>query len=195
MRLNNREAGTMLTLGGWQDYLRMFLWAAALGAVGGLAYELLQSRRRQTGMFERPRTVGKGRAISYWDFGGFASLLIGAVAAVAALWVFPPEVVVKVGADGASETTRQWDVVKLVGLSLVIGSAGATFLGSLQARALALVKTEEAAKTKAVADSQLSSIADAANAGAGSEEVARLADAARKAVDTTSNGNPSADDI
>lgn len=180
----------MVVLDGWADYSRMFALAAILGAVGGLAYELMQARRRQTGMFERPRTVGGRGRIGYWDFGGFASMLIGAVAAAAALWIFPPEVLVEMAANGATTTTRQWDIVKLVGLSLIVGSAGASFLSAMQARALALVKTEEAATTHRVAKAQIDTIEAEVKSGADVAAVTGLAKAARQAIDSTSYGNP-----
>lgn len=180
----------MVVLDGWTDYIRLFALAAVLGAVGGLAYELMQARRRQTGMFERPRTVGGNGRIGYWDFGGFASMFIGAVAAAAAIWIFPPEVVIKAAANGDTTTTRQWDIVKLVGLSLIVGSAGASFLSALQARALALVKTQEAATTQKVAKAQIDTIEAEVKGGADAAAVKGLARAARKAIDSTRNGNP-----
>jgi hypothetical protein len=180
----------MIVLNGWQDYTRMFALATILGVVGGLAYELMQTRRRQTGMFELPRRVGGKGRIGYFDFGGFASMIVGAVAAVAAIWVFPPEVMVETAADGATTTTRHWDIVKLVGLSLIVGSAGASFLGALQARALAQVKTQEAAATQRVAKAQIDTIEAEVKGGADTGAVTSLAKAARKAIDSTSSGNP-----
>lgn len=181
----------MVVLKGWQDYTRMFVLAAVLGAVGGLAFELMQARRRQTGMFERPRSVGGSGRIGYWDLGGFASMIVGAVAAAAAIWIFPPEVLVKTAASGAVlSTTRQWDIVKVVGLSLIVGSAGASFLDALQARALAQVKTQEAAATQRVAKAQVDTIEAEVKSGADAAAVTGLAKAARSAIDSTSNGNP-----
>src|SRR5688572_23361121 len=97
-------------------------------------------RRGRTGLIERPMKVGKG----YVDLGVFASAIVGAVAAVAALWIFPPEIT-NVTADGTTTTTTRYDIVKVVGLSLIVGSAGGSFLIAMQARALALVKAEQAA--------------------------------------------------
>lgn len=180
----------MVVLDGWRDYAGLFGLAAILGAVGGLAFELIQARRRQTGMFERPRKVGgRDGQIGYWDFGGFASMLIGAVAAAAAVWIFPPEITTKT-VEGITTTTRQWDIVKLVGLSLVIGSAGGSFLSALQARALALVKTQEAATTQKVARAHIDSMEAEVKKGADTAAVAGLARAARRAIDSTSDGNP-----
>ena len=137
--------GPVFALDEFQDYALMFILAAALGAVGGLSYELMLTRRRETGMFERPRVIEDGRAVSFWELGGFASIIVGAVSAVAALWVFPPELVIETAVDGVTSATRQLDLVKVVGLSVVVGSAGASFLGSLQSRALTAVKSPEAA--------------------------------------------------
>jgi phosphotransferase system glucose/maltose/N-acetylglucosamine-specific IIC component len=95
----------MIELKDWQDYLPVFALAAVLGAVGGLAYELLQSRRGQTGLIEAPHK-GPGK---YWDSGWVGSVIVGAIAAVAALWVFPPEVSTTVAAAGKSSTITQYD--------------------------------------------------------------------------------------
>ena len=183
----------MVEVSGWKSWVFMFGLAAILGAVGGLAYELMQTRRRQTGMFEIPRRVGADGRIGYWDLGGFASMVIGAVAAVASLWIFPPEAVrvIKAGVTPA----RQWDVVKLVGLSLIVGSAGASFLSALQARAIAIVKTQEAATTRKVAKAGINTIEAGAKAGADHTVLASLTESAKRSIDSSTDGNPDGADF
>jgi len=68
------------------DYVALFVTAAILGGVGGLVFELLQSRYGHTGWIELPgRSRGRFR-----DWGVWANVLVGAVAAMAE-WVFPPQ--------------------------------------------------------------------------------------------------------
>jgi hypothetical protein len=184
----------------WQDYTLLFALAAFLGAVGGLAYELMQTRRGQTGQVELPRKAGGGR---YRDWGVWANIVIGAVAAVAALWVFPPEIETTVSESrpretrtegetgeptpggGTSETTIEYDIIKVVGLSLIVGSAGSSFLSALQARALARVKEQEAEITRRVATDQIQTLEDEIQSGGSQESLAAAARTARSAVEAT----------
>src|SRR5215213_1367116 len=148
------------------DYVWLFVVAGLLGATGGLAYELMQSRLGDTGMVERPT-----RKPGYLDLGFWASLLIGAIAAVAALWVFPPEANTTVEQGGRTTTTTEYDLIKLVGLSLIIGSAGSSFLTALQARALARVKAQEAEITRRVANEQIAVLEEQVEAGTPSAQI------------------------
>jgi hypothetical protein len=169
----------MIDLNGTSDYILLFALATALGGIGGLVYELLLSRRGQVGMIEVPHTVQGGRFI---DLGVWASVIIGAIAAVAALWIFPPDVKTVVDAAGKSSTTTEYDIVRVVALSLIIGSAGSSFLSALQARALALVKDQEAKQTTAVAQAQLDQVKVAAAGGASGSELAAKVDSAKAAI-------------
>jgi hypothetical protein len=135
--------------------------------------------------------VGKG----YVDLGAFASALIGAIAAVAAIWIFPPEVVTIVSEAGITTTTRQYDIVKVVGLSLIVGSAGGSFLTAMQARALALVKSEQVEATQRVATRQMDALKEKVNEGASPEVLAASVDSARAAINSTAQGNPSEEDF
>jgi hypothetical protein len=151
------------------DYVALFATAAILGGVGGLVYELLQSRYGQTGWVELP---GRSRG-RYRDWGVWANVLVGAVAAMAALWAFPPQTQTIIAANAATTTTTtEYNIIDLVGLSLIIGSAGSSFLSSLQARAMARLKEQEATMAREVANSQLETIKDeltAASRAAGSD--------------------------
>jgi hypothetical protein len=180
----------VIVLDGWQDYARLFALAALLGAVGGLVFELLQTVRGRTGLIEKPARVGR----SHVDLGVIASVIVGAVAAVAALWIFPPEVSTSVVVDGTTTRTTHYDLIKVVGLSLVIGSAGGSFLAAMQARALALVKSEQASTTKRVANDQLATIEAQIESGASPANLAGAVTAAKAAVAATGDsgpGNPS----
>lgn len=185
----------MVVLNGWADYTKLFVLAAVLGSIGGLTFELLQTVRGRSGLLERRGPFGK----NHYDLGYLASMIVGAVAAVAAIWVFPPEVKLTVAANGATTTTNQFDIVKVVGLSLIIGSAGGSFLVAMQARALALVKTEQAAQTKRVATGQLDEIEKKIESGATSEALAASVSSAKSAIAATGasspNGNPLENDF
>lgn len=177
----------MVELNGFWDYLGLFGLAAVLGGVGGLAYELLQTRRGQTtGWIEVPHNVDRGR---FQDWGVLGSVVIGAIAAVAALWVFPPESNAAVVA-GKVVTTTKYDVVKVVGLSLIIGSAGSSFLAALQARALALVKAQEAKQTQQVAQTQLDDVKKAVESGVPHDQLAQKIDSAKAAVRSLQDSGP-----
>jgi hypothetical protein len=177
----------MIELSGFWDYLGLFGLAAVLGALGGLAYELMQARRGQTGQIEVPRAVPGGR---YRDWGLWANMIIGAIAAVAALWVFPPEIRTSVDAAARTVTTTEYDVIKVVGLSLIIGSAGSSFLSAMQARALALVKDQEAKQTRKVAEEQIEAVKRSVESGAPTVEVAARLDSAKTAVTSLRDSGP-----
>jgi hypothetical protein len=109
------------------NWIVMLLVAASLGALGGLAYELLH-RGRKTDE----------------HLGWITSPVVGAAAALAILYFFPPQIpTVTVAEDGTTTTTYVYDVVKLVALSLIAGSAGGTLLIAMQARVVAQVKEQE----------------------------------------------------
>lgn len=153
----------MLVLAETVNYVGLFVLAAILGGVGGLVYELLQTRAGGPGLVEWP-SKGSG---PYRDWGVFANIIVGAVAAVAALWVFPPETSTVISEQsGEATTTIRYSLIDVVGLSLIIGSAGSSFLSSLQARALARVKEQQAAATQEVAAGQIASLEKKIDAGA-----------------------------
>lgn len=160
----------MIDLNDTVDYVYMLLIAAGLGAIGGLGAELLLKRGDNTGTLLLPSrlTGSQGQLL---EIGFPSSLIIGAIAAVAILYFFPP-VVATVAAGkngGAPTTTHQYDVVKLVALSLIVGSAGPAFLSTAQSRltsALTAQKLETAVETGKNQLSQLMESATAAVPGA-----------------------------
>jgi hypothetical protein len=132
-----------------QDYVWLFVVAAAFGAVGGLAYELLLTRGQEVGGLERP---GKREGVKhYYDLGFFGSMFLGAVAAVAVSYFFTPEVLVTAEEEEAEVIKTQWQIVKVVPLSLIVGSAGGAFLSAMQARVLARLKEQEVEANKRTA--------------------------------------------
>ncbi len=148
----------MLTLETTGDYLLMVLIAAVGGLVGGLAAELLLSRDGQTGAFELP-----GRRTGLFDLGGFATLVVGAVAGVAILLVLPATAtVVTTAADGSTTTAASFDLVRLVATTLVAGSAGGSVLTALQSRVTAAINEARVEFVRATGEEQVDRVRDAA---------------------------------
>lgn len=148
----------MLTLETSGDYLLMVLIAAVGGLVGGLAAELLLSRDGQTGAFELP-----GRRTGLFDLGGFATLVVGAVAGVAILLVLPATAtVVTTEADGSTTTAASFDLVRLVATTLVAGSAGGSVLTALQSRVTAAINEARVEFVRATGEEQVDRVRDAA---------------------------------
>jgi hypothetical protein len=128
---------------GW-SYVLLFGTAAIMGGLGGLVYELLRPFRRRAGLLEVPSSFQR----SHLNLGFWSGIVVGAVAAMAALWAMPPETVIVNVVGEESTSTSSYDIVRVVGLSLIVGSAGGTFITALQARALLLIKNEELAAEK-----------------------------------------------
>lgn len=150
----------MITLANPADYVVVFVLAAVAGLLGGLAAELLLSRDGETGTFELPARKG-----AFFDLGGFAPLLIGAVVGVAILIVFPPETTIVTDADdGTSTAFRAYDTVRLVATSLVAGSAGGSVLSSLQSRVTAAVNESRVQLAVATGEQQLEQLRETATA-------------------------------
>lgn len=160
----------MVDLESVRDYVWLFTVAAAFGALGGLAYELLLTRGHEAGGLERP---GRREGVSnYYDLGFVGSMFLGAVAAIAVSYFFTPEVQVSVRDEGADVIRTQWQIVKVVPLSLIVGSAGGAFLSAMQARVLARLKEQEAEATKKTAQAVTEQLAT------GTKQVATMAAAA-----------------
>jgi hypothetical protein len=180
------------------DYVYMILITGGLGAIGGIGAELLLKRAGNTGTIEIP---GRLKGTRYVDIGFPASLILGAIAAIAILYFFPPvieKVTVSAG-GGQPTTTHEYDLVKLVALSLIVGSAGPAFLSTTQSRlmsALNAQKADTALKTSKTQFDQIAKSAKTAVAGAVQEAVAEhipdadsdtvkaVADAATESLET-----------
>jgi hypothetical protein len=152
----------VITLQSTADYVTIFALTAIAGMIGGLAAELLLTRGPDTGTFEFPKRKG-----DFFDFGGFASLLVGAVVGVAVLIVFPPQTTIVTNAvDGTTTTTTGYDIIRVTVTSLVAGSAGGSVLTGLQSRVLAAVNESRVQFTSETAQRQLDQMAAAAAAAA-----------------------------
>jgi hypothetical protein len=175
----------MVDLEGTFDYVLLFALAAALGAVGGLVYELTLTRGGQTGRLEYPHRTRRFR-----DLGYLANMILGAVAAIAALSVFPPDVKTSVDAAGQTVSTTEYDLVSVVALSLIIGSAGGGFLSAMQARTLALVNAQKTKQTEELATGQLDAVEDKVRSEAPTPEVIAQLTAAKKAIASVRDSGP-----
>ena len=106
----------MLTL---RDYVTMLSLAAVFGAVGGLVAQLMA--KQQAMMLNMPPR------------GGGADLLVGAAAAVIALYFLAP----------ITTRANAYDIIRLVASSLVVGTAGSTFITAALMQRLMAVKEQK----------------------------------------------------
>lgn len=141
----------MLDLNTLQEHAVFIGIAIVGGAFGGLIFELLQKRRGgATGAIEN-----WSRGASFIDLGWGASVLVGIAAAVIVNYLLAP-ITVHTADDGA--VTRTYDLIKLVGLSMLAGSAGPTIISSAQARLVAALESQRADTTQRVAEEGLSDV-------------------------------------
>jgi hypothetical protein len=98
------------------EFRLILILTLAFGALGGLVYELMVLQ----GSVEQPHRVQEGGWV--YDLGVIGRMLMGAMAAVAALFVISPE-----------------DAYKLVAVSVVAGASASAIFKSLQARVEAMV--------------------------------------------------------
>jgi hypothetical protein len=128
----------MIPLNTTMDTVLMLLIAGGVGLIGGIAAAFLETRRPGV-----PANCGWKKFIG--------SVFLGGVAAVAVLYFFPPEESVEV----AKKVVHQYNLTRLVAFALIVGSAGTSFLLTLQTRALALtaqarVETTEETATETI---------------------------------------------
>jgi hypothetical protein len=122
----------MVTIKGVHDTIIMMLVAAGVGAVAGLGAYVLQSK-------------SDGDKLEWTG-----SVLIGAIASLGVLYFLSPITKTAITLPaGAVKTTSQYDLLKLVSLSAIVGSAGRAFLASMQARATGLLNQKAVADVKA----------------------------------------------
>jgi hypothetical protein len=151
----------VVTLSSAHDYVVLFAVAAAFGGLGGIAYELAQTRASSdTGALELPWF----RGWRYFDLGFISSVILGAVAAVAISYFFTPEQQVAETVKGASVVVTKWQIVKVVPLSLIVGSAGGAFLEAMRARITSQLNAQAVVATQTVANQAVDQLTQAANA-------------------------------
>lgn len=141
----------MVTLSSPHDYVILFAFAGLFGSIGGIAYELTLTRKKKTGGLRVP-SFDRG---NYLQLGVVSSMFIGAVAAVAISYFFTPEVQVSTVVNGASVIQTKWQIVKVIPLSLIVGSSGGAFLDAMRSRALGELSAQKVATAQATARAQV----------------------------------------
>jgi hypothetical protein len=144
------------------DYVVLFALAALFGAIGGIAYELTLTRRKKTGALQFP-------SLDRWHYlqlGFLSSMLLGAVAAVAISYFFTPEVEVKSVVGGAAVIQTKWQIVKVIPLSLIVGSSGGAFLEAMRGRLLGELNAQKVATTQAAGKAAVKGVGRIAKAAA-----------------------------
>jgi uncharacterized membrane protein YeaQ/YmgE (transglycosylase-associated protein family) len=112
------------------------------GALGGLAAELMKTRRiagiDEEGGVERPAKLTP----RYTDWGAWATIILGIVAALIAMWAF--DLIDQVPKGGTATGNKdQYDIWEVVGVTLVAGFSASKLLTLLQERMLALLTAEQ----------------------------------------------------
>ena len=154
---------------GQPEFRVVLLVTLIFGAMGGLVYELLVLQ----GSVEQPHRVQEGGWV--YDLGVWGRMVMGSMAAVAALYVISPD-----------------DAYKLVAVAVVAGASASAIFKSLQSRVEAMVaqqavakaqdaaaqiaeKAEQMAQTLGIDDTGLSSTRGLRGPGAPSTEAERRA--------------------
>lgn len=131
--------------------------AVAGGLLGGLAAELLIARSDgQTGVLEIPhRRPSPEPGI---DIGFIAPMVVGVVAALAVLWLLPPETheVVQTNAAGDTSTTSEsfYSWVYVLAVALVAGTGGSAFIEQARQKANLLTKANVAETERNAAEQE-----------------------------------------
>jgi hypothetical protein len=153
--INHRRNQGMIPMVTLSDFVTMLVVAAVLGGVGGLVGQLMATLQLTPVPTSWP-------ALFTPPLGWIANPLVGAAAAVIALYFLAPITTTQtVQSDGSIVTTQTYDIIKLVALSLVVGTAGTTFIAAAQARILAAVNEQKVQTMEAVATSQVDIIGHA----------------------------------
>src|SRR5215211_2383872 len=119
----------MISLETSADWTWLLVLAAALGALGGLTYELIQIRRRNNEALNTASMLAQTNMP--WPASLIIGAVVGAVAALAVLYIFPPwTATVTEAANGTTTTDYRYDVIKLVSLAVIAGSAGESLLNA-----------------------------------------------------------------
>jgi hypothetical protein len=121
----------------------MLLVAFGVGLLGGVGAALLEWKKGQKEA-EDGDTPPKLGFLAV-----FASVVLGGIAAVAVLYFFPP--ITEVKNEAGELTERSYDLIKLVAFSLLVGTAGAAMLQSMQSRAVGQIEAGKANSEKVAA--------------------------------------------
>jgi hypothetical protein len=140
----------MEPLNGYSGFIGMFAAAIISGAIGGFVFELMPGNSDvHIGLLKIPG--GSKTGGNPINLGFLSNVLLGAVAAVAILYFFPPETqTITMNDKGVSQTSYSYDLIKLVALSLIVGSAGPSFLSSIQGRLTGALNAQKEADANVI---------------------------------------------
>jgi len=133
----------MIELNSTDDTVVMLLIAFGVGLLGGIGAALLEWKKGQK------EAEDGGTPPKLGPLAVFASVVLGGIAAVAVLYFFPP--IIEVKNEAGELTNRSYDLIKLVAFSLLVGTAGAAMLQSMQSRAVGQIEAGKANAEKATA--------------------------------------------
>jgi len=145
----------MLELRTAADHIPLLLIALVAGAFGGLIADLMLVHDKESGRFELPQRAGR-----FFDLGTVATILVGAAAAIVAIYIFPPETITREVGE-TTETFTRYEIWKLVPISVLVGTAGGSFLAAAQSRAMAAAKEQQVRDLHSVAEQELTEIENA----------------------------------
>lgn len=130
----------MIDLKSTSDTVEMVLIAFLVGLAGGVGAALLEWKKGQK------ESESGGTSPKFGLFGVFVSVVLGGIAAVTVLYFFAP--INEVRNEAGELTERSYDLIKLVAFSLLVGTAGAAILQSMQSRALGQIEAGQAKAEK-----------------------------------------------
>ncbi|HVN60015.1 MAG TPA: hypothetical protein VMT59_02055 [Gaiellaceae bacterium] len=185
----------MVSLSHPHDYVVLFLLAGLFGMLGGLGYELVQVRLGETGSLEKPRRLAAKppSTARYWELGFIASMIVGGIAAVAISYFFTPEVMVKTTVSGVDVIQTKWQIVKVIPLSIIVGSGGGAFLDAMRGRVMGQLNAQTIAATKAAGETAVVQVAQAAKTATGTSLAAagdQIKASAQAAIDLAAKQTP-----
>lgn len=139
------------------DYVWMLAIAAGFGLFGGVLYALLRQARRETSTVTvLGREVGSAGLLS--------SALIGAGAALAVTFFLRPDEHNVVDRNGTLVEVTQWDIITVVAVSIIVGSAGPSFFNAFHERLAGVLNEQSTTTTAEVGKTQAEGMANMAKA-------------------------------
>jgi hypothetical protein len=146
----------MIELHSTWNWVVMLLVAGLVGMLGGIGAAFIEWRQRCASPELHANVCSPRKNV-------ISCIVLGGIAAVAILYFFPPtKVVIESAGEGEPEENTFYNLVELVALALIVGSAGAAFLQALQTRALALASAEKVKTAEATAKTAIQQVANQA---------------------------------
>jgi len=128
----------MVALNTTWEWVVMLLVALGVGMIGGIGAAFIEGRTK---------VAAKPPETKHWFLDTTSCIALGGLAAVAVLYFFVPTK--EVVHEGGGKTEFFYELIKLVPLSIIIGSAGTFFLQSFQKRVQSALVAQEGAQATA----------------------------------------------